>query len=84
MRPDFEEAMELIPAAISQDWRDAEASSPPVQTLSTPLLPSGRCAARVNSMQPAYRLRRALIRRLDGVFRDTACTPSSNNMLRSV
>jgi len=25
MRPDFEEALELIPAAIAQDWRDAEA-----------------------------------------------------------
>ena len=36
MRPDFEEALELIPAAIAQDWRDAEAklaaSADPVDT----------------------------------------------------
>jgi imidazolonepropionase-like amidohydrolase len=25
MRPDFEEALEMIPGAIAQDWRDAEA-----------------------------------------------------------
>ena len=76
MRPDFEEALELIPGAVAQDWRAAEArlaaSADPVDTT----FAEWSLRRRASSMQPAYRLQRALIRRLDGVFRDTACTLS--------
>ena len=83
-RDDFDQAMDMIPASVSAEWRDARdalaASEEPVDTT----FAIGHCAAPASCMLRARRSRLVPIHRLAGAFRVTACTPSSSNMLRWV